>query len=69
MVAYWNVKGCGHGPLDFHAYTKTLFNLQVLITEGLKMGFGGGGRFNMEEEVRRWTHIWEDESSYTKYDI
>ena len=28
MVAYWNVKGHGHGPLDFHAPTKGFFNLQ-----------------------------------------
>jgi hypothetical protein len=38
LVAYWNLKGHGHGLLDFHAPTE-FFNLQVLITKGLKTSF------------------------------
>ena len=26
-------------------------------------------QFKKKEEVSRWARIWEDESSYTKYDI
>jgi len=33
------VEGHGHGLLDFHAPTKTLLNLHVLVTKGLKVGF------------------------------
>jgi hypothetical protein len=33
------VEGIGQGPLDFHAPTKVPFNLQALVTEGLKTGF------------------------------
>ena len=29
----------GQGPLGFHAPIKVPFNLQVLVTEGLKTGF------------------------------
>ena len=39
MVTYQNVEGCDHGLLDFHAPTKSLFNLQMPVTEGLKTGF------------------------------
>ena len=44
LVAYKNVEGHGHGPLDFHAPTKALFNLQVLVAKGLRPILGGGGR-------------------------
>jgi hypothetical protein len=33
------VVGCGHGPLDFHAPIKALFNLQVLVTKGFEGGW------------------------------
>ena len=39
LVAYQNVEGGGHMPLDIHAPTTTLFNLQLPITEGLKTCF------------------------------
>ena len=36
LGAYWNVEGCGHMLLDFHAPTKTLLNL---TSTGSKNGF------------------------------
>jgi hypothetical protein len=45
LVVCWNIKGHGHGPLDFHAPTKKIFNLQNLMTKGLKT------QFLKEEEV------------------
>ena len=62
MVAYWNVKGCEHGPLDFHASTKAFFNLQVLITEGLK----SWRWVSEEEEVLIWKRRLEGEPMYEK---
>ena len=45
LGAYWNVEGCGHEWLDFHAFAKALFNLQVLVPERFRRLVleGGGG--------------------------
>ena len=58
------MKGRGHMLLDFHALTKALFNLQVSVTEGLKLVLGGERGFNVEDEVSKWTRISVDENSY-----
>ena len=33
------MEGCGHGPLDYHVLIKAFFDLQVSVTERLKIGF------------------------------
>jgi hypothetical protein len=55
--------------LDFHVFTSALFNLQVLITEALKIGFRrrrrllGGPKFE-KMRVASW-HITPPNSLYT----
>ena len=61
MVAYYDVEGCGHGPLDFYATTKALqFTYQRWSLKDWRRRSILG---HMEEEVLRWAQIWEDESS------
>ena len=44
LVDYWNVES-RHGPQDFHMSSKTLFNVQVLVTEGSRTKFRKSMRF------------------------
>ena len=55
MLAYQNVEGGGHEPLDFHAPTKTPLKCTRASHRRIKGWF--------QEEVSRWAKIWEDERS------